>query len=325
MGDAFTYLNIERGAKIRETITLHLNELIQDYPDENELHIVAHSMGTVILWDMLFSDKFSSGDSAFMFRDLINGRVKLKSITTMGSPILLFNMILDIKKHQIHDFMSDFTQQNLRWTNIIHASDLIAYPLGASLKINNVPNLLINDKFISTSANDLETTVRAVAAFPAVEAASKMNANINQVLYMASLASGAADAHINYWHCPQTAKIIVDNILGSEEKIINVVIERLKRVSGMTILLVENEDSAQTVDSKSANYWDMYFGNIDKLRESFEFCDGSGKLRMRDNLAQIPHVSVYNSQGNCQFKGYVGLIHANGLRKEVEDIKQKYY
>jgi hypothetical protein len=46
---------------------------------------------------------------------------------------------------------------------------------------------------------------------------------------------------------------------------------------------------------------------------------------MRDNLAQVPRVSIYNSNGNCQFRGYVGLIHANTLREEVKAIKQKYH
>ncbi|WP_066376821.1 hypothetical protein [Anabaena sp. CA = ATCC 33047] len=325
VGDAFTYLNSERGAKIRESITGHLEELIQHHPDEKELHIIAHSMGTVILWDILFSDKFQPGDPAFQMRSLILDKVKLKSITTMGSPILLFNMILDVNPNQINDFVINFNLQTLRWTNIIHSSDLIAYPLSSSLKTINVSNLSVKDKFISTSANNLEKTVRAIAEFPAIEAASQINSGIEQAFDLASLVSGSAHAHINYWHCSQTAKIIVDNILGCDTQIIDVVIERLKKVPGMTILLLKDVDSAQKVDVSLRNAWDMYVGNIDKLKEHFEFCDGSGKLRMRDNLAQIPHVSVYNSDGNCQFRGYVGLIHANNLRQEVEAIKQKYF
>ncbi|OUL33438.1 hypothetical protein BV372_16435 [Nostoc sp. T09] len=324
VGDAFTYLNLERGAKIREAIAGHLEDFIVNHPEEKDFHIVAHSMGTVILWDILFSDKFQPGDAAYKIRSLILEKVNLKSITTMGSPIILFNMILDITLEQVNKFALIFQEQPIRWTNIIHSSDLIAYPISSSLKISDSCNLSVKNKFISTVANDLEKTVRGVAEFPAIEAASNVNPGINQAFSVAAIASGAPDAHVNYWKCSQTAKILVDNILGDEEKIIDLVIERLKKVPGMTITLIEGKDSAQKPDSKMDNDWDRYFGNFDKLQENFQFLDSSGKLRMRDNVAQIPHVSVYNQLGNCQFKGYVGLLHANGLRQEVEVIKQKY-
>ena len=93
----------------------------------------------------------------------------------------------------------------------------------------------------------------------------------------------------------------------------------------MTITLTKDTEDAQRIDPKLQNTWDMYFGNIDQLTESFLFSDETGKLRMRDNLAQVPRVSIYNSNGNCQFRGYVGLIHANTLREEVKAIKQKYH
>jgi hypothetical protein len=88
VGDAFTYLNYRRGKKIRHLITEHLEDFIKNHSEEKELHIIAHSMGTVILWDMLFSDNFDNDDPAFKFGSLINDKVKLKSITTMGSPVI---------------------------------------------------------------------------------------------------------------------------------------------------------------------------------------------------------------------------------------------
>jgi len=56
----------------------------------------------------------------------------LKSITTMGSPILFFNMMLNISSAKIKDFTEKYHHQPLRWLNIIHSSDIIAYPLKAS-------------------------------------------------------------------------------------------------------------------------------------------------------------------------------------------------
>ncbi|BAY10712.1 hypothetical protein [Calothrix sp. NIES-2098] len=141
---------------------------------------------------------------------------------------------------------------------------------------------------------------------------------------LAAIASGAPDAHINYWKCSQTAKIIVDNILGTQDRIIDIVIEQLKKVPGMTITLIEATESAKTKDYTIDNGWHNYLGEFDKLIESFQFSDRSGKLNMRDNIAQIPHIYLYNNNGNCQLSGYVGLLHANGLRQEVEAIKRKY-
>ncbi len=320
VGDAFTYLNAERGAKIRQTIARHLEDFVEYYPNEKELHIVAHSMGTVILWDILFSDKVTSDDDTFKIRSLINQKVKLKSITTMGSPILLFNMILDVTPEQVQNFALKFSKQPIRWANIIHSSDLIAYPISRSLNLNDSCNLSVKDKFISTVANDWENNMRALH-----NAAGNVNPQINQALSLGTIASGAADAHLNYWKCSQTAKIIVDNMLGDEDKILDVVIERLKKVPGMTITLLESTESAKTKDYKIDQSWHHYLGEFDKLRESFQFLDGSGKLNMRDNVTQIPHVYIYNHNGNCQFSGYVGLFHADGLRQEVQSIKAEYY
>ena len=55
IGDAFSYLGSDRGTQIRRIIADQLIDLIQAYPRETELHIVAHSLGTVIILDLLFS------------------------------------------------------------------------------------------------------------------------------------------------------------------------------------------------------------------------------------------------------------------------------
>ncbi|BAY60257.1 hypothetical protein NIES22_03150 [Calothrix brevissima NIES-22] len=319
VGDAFTYLNTERGAKIRESIAGHLEDFILAHPKEKELHIIAHSMGTVILWDILFSDKFSSDDAAYKIRSLINQKVTLKSINTMGSPILLFNMIFDVTSEQVQNCVFKFSQQPIRWTNIIHSSDLIAYPIGSSLNFNDSCNLLVKDRFISTVANDWENNMRAL-----YNTAGNLNPQINQALSLGMIASGAADAHLNYWQCAQTAKIIVDTMLGNEEKILNLVIERFKKIPGMTINFMDAKDSIQTNDYKIDQSWHHYLGELDKLRESFQFSDSSGKLNLRDNIAQIPHIYVYDRNGDCKFSGYVGLFHAEGLRQEVQNIKAEY-
>jgi hypothetical protein len=306
VGDAFTYLNSERGAKIRQSITEHLEDFIKNHSEEKELHIVAHSMGTVILWDMLFSDKFPTDDAGLKFRSLINEKVKLKSITTMGSPVILFNMLLGIDTEQVK-LKCKSQKYSLRWLNIIHSSDMIAYPISSSLEIKEGSNLFVTDKFIIDNANNLESSVRQIANFPGIKTVIDIT-SINKVLDLGAIAAGAADAHIGYWNCHQTAKMITDHILDNEEKIINLVIKRLEKVLGMTSLGILGSLEK----------------NIPGTEEYFNFLDGSGHLKLRDNIAQVPHVYIYNNQGQFKFGGYVGLIHASGLRKEVQAIQQKY-
>ncbi len=321
IGDAFTYLNHTRGRKIRQSITEHLEDLIKNHPEEKELHIVAHSMGTVILWDMLFSDQFQFGDAAFNFRSLINEKVKLKTITTMGSPVILFNMLLDIQSEQVK-LKCKSQEYPLRWLNIIHSSDMIAYPISSSLEIQEDSNLSVTDKFIFDNANSLENTMRQIASFPGVRTLGNVT-DINKALDLGAIAAGAADAHIGYWNCPQTAKMITDHILGNQEKIINLVIRRLEKVPGITTVFYEVTENIGKTFPVTKNIED-WFNPVHQITENFTFLDGSGRLRLRDNLAQTPHVTVYDAQNNCQFRGYVGLIHANGLRSEIQYIKQIY-
>ncbi|WP_323226595.1 hypothetical protein [Spirulina sp. 06S082] len=59
LGDTFTYLNSENGKKIRNVIVQQFNDFLNTYSQEKEVHFIAHSLGTVILWDVLFSDQKS--------------------------------------------------------------------------------------------------------------------------------------------------------------------------------------------------------------------------------------------------------------------------
>ncbi|MBK1988987.1 alpha/beta hydrolase [Sphaerospermopsis aphanizomenoides BCCUSP55] len=318
VGDAFTYLNFQIGKKIRQSITEHLEDFITNHSQEKELHIIAHSMGTVILWDMLFSDNFENNDPAFKFRELINDQVQLKSITTMGSPVILFNMLLDIPTEQVKLKCQSF-KYPLRWLNIIHSSDMIAYPISSSLEVRKNYNIRVTDKFIVDNANNLEILVRQIANYPGI----KDITSINKLLDLGAIATGAADAHIGYWNCPQTAKMITENILGNEEKIINLVIKRLEKVPGMTTVSHNLTESIGKNILETKNIFNI-LNPINTVTEDFTFIDGSGRLRLRDNLAQVPHVTVYDPTYKCQFRGYVGLIHADGLREEIKYLKQRY-
>ena len=60
---------------------------------------------------------------------------------------------------------------------------------------------------------------------------------------------------------------------------------------------------------------------IDRNLQSLNFPDRSGTLYLIVNPVQVHHVYVYDDQDNCKFAGYVGWMHTDGLKQEVEWIK----
>jgi hypothetical protein len=290
------YLNPRRGVAIRKIIAEDLFNFLKDNPEETEIHIIAHSLGSVILWDVLFSERFSDQDPAFDIRAMIDGlsqssamrKVCLKSITTMGSPILFLNTMLDVRPEKIKEFAQRYHDEPLRWINIIHSSDIVASPIRASLKLDSSKNLFFRDEYISTDANLAEKAARAVGQLDA------------------AMALGISDAHGSYLHCPITASLIATNILGGNETLMKKVINRLYKVPGMT--------------KKSTPFFQN--SPFDKTLDVLNFKDDSGTLRLVVNPLQIHHVYVFNSSDVYQFGGFVGIIDANDLKKEVELIKR---
>jgi hypothetical protein len=203
-GDILTYFNTERGIKIRELIAQGLRDLIQAFPRDKELHLITHSLGSVVLWDVLFSEKYNSDDPANEIRSIIKslghpndeGKIYLKSMTTMGSPVLFFNMMLNVSPEKIRIFVDKYETEPLRWINILHSSDLIAYPLRASLNANSISNLFFRDKYIWADANVAEKGARIFGQAHT------------------AMALGVADAHGYYWRSRGAARLIAANLLG---------------------------------------------------------------------------------------------------------------
>jgi hypothetical protein len=294
-GDFLSYLNPERGATIRRLIAQQLEDFLEKNPEETELHIIAHSLGSVILWDVLFSETFSSEDPAYAIRSMINGfsqsiplrRINLKSITTMGSPILFLNTMLEVNPEKFKQFVNGYKNESLKWINIIHSSDIVAYPLRSSLKLNSTENLVFQDRFISTDANLAEKAARTVGQLDT------------------ALVLGVADAHVGYWQCQQTARLVIANI---SREFLQDVVNRLNQVPGMARPLMS----------------DLRLNFIDETLEEISFKDGSGKLILVVNPLRVHNVWVFDRYENCKFRGYVGLIHGEGLKKEVALIKESY-
>lgn len=293
-GDMFTYMNEHQGREVRRLIADQLHKFIEKHPEEEEIHIISHSLGTVILWDILFSEKFKEDDPAHTIRGLISksksenklGKASLSSITTMGSPILFFNAMLGIDAHDIERKIQTYTTREISWLNVVHASDVIAYPLGASLNIDNDSQLIFRDQFVGKDANLLEIAARKIGQ--------------QEVALIAS----TVDAHNSYWKLFEVAQSISNQII-SQIKLSDRVITLLRKVPGISrpgVKLHSRED----------------------VIESFDFRDSSGRLRLIKNFANVHHVYVYSPQFRCIFSGFVTWIHTDALLEEVEYIKWEF-
>ena len=316
VGDAFTYLSSERGAKIRTIIADQLIDFIHKNPQETELHIITHSLGTVILWDILFSDKFHTDDPAFKIREVLNEnsafhqKINLKSITTMGSPISLFNIMLEVKPQQVNPLAKQYSSQKLKWLNIIHASDIIAYPIHPVLDDHPISNLSLTEEYLQEDANPFEATIRQFSEFINSKPANRQN----KILSYAQVAAGSINAHTDYWNSEKVASSIVNHILdppknqpSNQDNFRNQAIRRLQRVPGFT------EDTMRL----------SYKLNLDQTLIKSYFQDESGYLLLTKNPVGVHNVYIFDCHEISCFAGYVGLIHVNGLKQEVELIKRE--
>jgi hypothetical protein len=310
VGDAFTYLGSERGAKIREDIANQLIDFIDKHPDETELHIITHSLGTVILWDILFSDKFQANDPAFKIRErlkqnsapLTNPKINLKSITTMGSPISLFNSMLEVKPQQVNLLAQQYSSQKLKWwLNLIHVSDIIAYPIHPVLDSQDLSSLFLTEKYLEENVNPVEEALEKLSKFASLK-------EITSILSYAQVAAGSLNAHTSYWKNDQVADFIVNHILeqhNNQTPCIKQAIKRLKKVGGFT----EYQSKPSEKLRRDKNITKIYFK------------DKSGSLIFPKESLGMQYVYILDHQDIACFAGFVGLIHIDGLKQEVELIQ----
>ena len=137
--------------------------------------------------------------------------MKIESITTLGSPLLFLKQMLDIDFSLLnHSFErnpvnNSVELERLRWVNIIHSSDLIAYPLKAAIESEIGSNVLFFDQYVWQDANATEKALR----------------NLGQSDLAMVIA--AQDAHSSYFYDNLdgaiTARIIRYNLLGEVESL----------------------------------------------------------------------------------------------------------
>ena len=178
-GDAALFISRYDGVRVIERLRLQTiaglnkNGLMVIKPGDR-LHLVTHSMGTVILFDALFSarwdpEKTSDYQGVQQIRQIIFGLdpkmgqgLTLCSIHTMGSPISLYSLIMIKNSNGVDDSMPnthDITpklqqlltalyavlQRRLPWRNYIHPGDPVAYPLEDLLAMMIDPSQQILD------------------------------------------------------------------------------------------------------------------------------------------------------------------------------------
>ncbi|PSB07635.1 hypothetical protein C7B76_27725 [filamentous cyanobacterium CCP2] len=210
LGDFLIYQNPERGKLIRKTVFEQLNQFLYDHSGCDEIHFVAHSLGSLILWDLLFSDVIGNDDPALLLREKLS-QVRLASITTLGSPLLFLKQFFDLDFSGVDTFLKKLNTENntnsckLRWVNIIHSSDLVAYPLKAAIENKVGNNLLYYDQYVWQCANGGEQTLRNLGQFDL------------------AMVFAAEDAHSSYFYDnidgTITGRIIAYNLIGDTQKL----------------------------------------------------------------------------------------------------------
>lgn len=161
VGDAAIYLSrFVSSTIVRQITDQAINQMeisseeIKNPPEGDRLHLVTHSWGTVVLFDILFASRWENSGVPEETRQLIenirrgffgvgageekNYGIPLASIHTMGSPIALFNL-MNINGSNSFDLTPKFKEflealqkkmnKPLVWKNYAHPGDPIAYPL----------------------------------------------------------------------------------------------------------------------------------------------------------------------------------------------------
>jgi hypothetical protein len=238
-GDLALYLSRYMGAKVAAEVAEKIAQL-KDCTVKDRLHLVTHSLGTVILFDLLFSSRWddegtTGHDSVMTIRNAIYGvapnpgqGIHVSSITTMGSPIGIFSLmsvnqrIVDAQSDQrkvisTHDITPSLVKllaclrqeldgNKLPWRNFVHPGDPIAYPLeGVLPQMVDGGRTCIDIQDILVPAN-----VAEVFREPMPRALLDLVTEPFKQTLVAVLDSG--NAHGSYWQCPLVAEGITQLI-----------------------------------------------------------------------------------------------------------------
>jgi hypothetical protein len=158
VGDAALYLSRHVGAKVVYQFRDLILEKLQHRQPGDRLHLVTHSLGTVILFDILFAERWEDPhlnqqasttevtQAVMQIREVLFGLepkpkdgLEIASIHTMGSPLALFSL-LSVTGESSHALAPNLCmllqnlyygngKRSLPWYNYLHPADPIAYTL----------------------------------------------------------------------------------------------------------------------------------------------------------------------------------------------------
>jgi hypothetical protein len=234
-GDAALYISRYIGSKVVKKLKAGALAAIENPTPDDRLHLVTHSWGTVILFDVLFAGRWEQivngsnvpgYDEVMAIRDAIFGisgnnpdvkqGIQLASIHTMGSPIAIFSLTDvvpgkdepdgDPSQGSGHDITPKLQQlletlhqerqgEKLPWKNYVHPGDPIAYPL------NELMTDLVDGDKKYLDIQDVITHEAGIFDF--------LNEPVSQTT-LALLHGGKA--HGSYWNSDKVAQEIVNAI-----------------------------------------------------------------------------------------------------------------
>ncbi len=224
VGDAALYLSRYVGSEVIRRFQEQALGTLKSTNAGDRLHLVSHSWGAIVLFDILFSgrwddpgldlDEGTKGSKQIIqeIRDCLYGLppntgsgIPLASIHTLGAPISLFSLlnvsgtVMGMTTHDITrqlrnslEQLYNFRQKLIPWRNFIHPGDPIAYPLEGPMP------LLLNG---SSKYIDVIDVI--------VDTGNVLNMPFRQTLI--PLAWGGT-AHQSYWDNKSVAKAIAEII-----------------------------------------------------------------------------------------------------------------
>ncbi|GAB4152092.1 MAG: hypothetical protein Fur0046_31580 [Cyanobacteria bacterium J069] len=238
MGDAALYISRYIGSEVARLLLTQSIRFLENRQAGDRLHLITHSWGTVILFDLLFAGRWDDPkipgyndvktirSALFGIEPNLDDGIPIASIHTMGSPIALANLI-NLKREEMapktltvqethsvftHDitlgleqFLEALYQQRQRplaWKNYAHPGDPIAYPLATV-----IPTLLSP---LGAKADYLNIQDLLTSGGGPVEWVS----NPFKSTFLA-LANGG-NAHSSYWQSKQVAQTILATVQESE-------------------------------------------------------------------------------------------------------------
>jgi hypothetical protein len=223
IGDGALYISRAGGRLIVERLIQQVMDGLREFnPATDHIHLISHSMGTVILFDMLFSSRWDAANAGGYagveeLRNMIfHGGSPVRSIHTMGSPISLFTltMLHDGPVPNTHDITPRLGQylkelcrniQSFPWRNYLHAMDIVASPIERLIpKMLNAVDSCLDVKDILTESPSLLNKASDIVLD--IMGTNKLSADVLR------LALFAGSAHSSYWTSLAVASTIAQTI-----------------------------------------------------------------------------------------------------------------